>query len=301
MKLKRLSQKHLISINDLTKQDIELIFKTTSLLKKKYHADTLHRKTLAMIFAKPSLRTRVSFAVGMEQLGGLALDIPISTKGFGERESIKDQAKVLSRFVDGIMARLFDHKDIIELAEYSDVPVINGLTDLLHPCQALADLYTISEKRPVKKIKLAFVGDGSSNVCHSLMHTCYKLGMKMSVACPADYRPNWQIMKNTDRFVEIFSDPKKAVRDAEVIYTDTWVSMGQNAEKAKRVKIFKPHQLNMNLLEKAQKNALVMHCLPAHRGYEITDDVIDSKQSIVYDQAENRLHVQKAIMALLMK
>ncbi len=301
MKLGKLSVKHLLSGNDLTREDIELIFKVTDLLRKKYAGYILHRKVLAMIFAKPSLRTRVSFEVGMEQLGGHAINLEVNSKNLGEREAIKDQARVLSRYVDGIMARIFDHKEIIELAKYSSVPVINGLTDYLHPCQALTDLYTVSKHRPLKNLKLAFIGDGSTNTCHSLMQTCYKLGVQMSVGCPPEFRPDIEIMRETDRFAEVLSDPKKAVDGADVVYTDTWISMGEEQEKAKRLKIFKPYQVNTKLMERAKKNAIFMHCLPAHRGNEVTDEVIDSKQSIVYEQAENRLHVQKAIMALLLK
>lgn len=294
-------QKDFISIKDLTLEEIEDIFSLTDKLKKdriRFHK-VLSGKTLALIFQKPSCRTRVSFEVGMFQLGGYSIYLGPDELNLGVRESIKDAAKTLSRYVDGIVLRTFEHKNIVEMAKYSSVPVINGLSDLLHPCQALADIYTIKEKlNNLKKVTLTYIGDGN-NVCNSLLYASYKLGIKMKVACPKGYEPNKSVLNLTQP--KLFSNAFAAVRDADVIYTDVWVSMGQEKEAAKRKKILKDFQVNRKLLKLAKKNVLVMHCLPAHRGEEITDELIDSRNSIVFDQAENRLHVQKAILIKLLK
>jgi len=285
---------HLISLVYLKKKEIDTIFKIANKLKKsKRHY--LKDKTLAMIFEKPSLRTKVSFDVAMTQLGGHAIYLGWDEIQLGKRESIGDAAKVFSRYVDGIMARLFEQEKIIELAKNSEIPVINGLTDFNHPCQALADLYTIKQKKKkLKGLKLVFLGDGTNNTCHSLIYGCEKMGLKMVVSCPAKYKPK---IKGKYR---VISDPKSAVAAADVVYTDTWVSMGQEKQKFIREKAFKGFQVNAELISLAKKKALVMHCLPAHRGEEITDDVIESKNSVIFDQAENRLHVQKALLLTLL-
>jgi ornithine carbamoyltransferase len=299
--------KHLLSVNDLTEKEIHEIFRKTNELKKS-NDKLLKDKTLGMIFAKPSTRTRVSFEVAMTQLGGHAIYMGMNDLQLGRGETIADTAKVLSRYVDVIMARLFDHNNIEELAQNAAVPVINGLTDLLHPCQALSDMYTIREKfKRLKGLKLVFIGDGNNNVTHSLLYACSKLGVNITVACPPGYEPMTEILVEAENNagksgaeVKLMQNPKEAVKDADIVYTDVWVSMGREKEKEKRMNDLKPYQVNSELLKNA-KNAVVMHCLPAHREQEITDEVMDGPRSIVFDQAENRLHVQKAILAMLVK
>ena len=298
--------KHLASLHDLTKEEIWQILKTAETLKIKQKTgerhELLYGKTLAMIFQKPSTRTRVSFEVGMKQLGGHALYLSSTDLQLGRGETVGDTGAVLARYCDGIMARVFSHDNIIELCKHSNVPVINGLSDLLHPCQCLADLETILEKKQeFKGLKLAFVGDGN-NVCHSLMFGSAKVGMDMTVVCPKGYEPDKQIEKmalEDGLKFEITNDPK-GVKGADVIYTDVWASMGKDKEHDDRVKVFKPYQVNEKLVSQAQDDCIVMHCLPAHRGEEITDEVVDGPHSVVLDQAENRNHAQKAVMALLM-
>jgi len=298
--------KHLASLHDLTKEEIWQILKTAETLKIKQKTgerhELLYGKTLAMIFQKPSTRTRVSFEVGMKQLGGHALYLSSTDLQLGRGETVGDTGAVLARYCDGIMARVFSHDNIIELCKHSTVPVINGLSDLLHPCQCLADLETILEKKQeFKGLKLAFVGDGN-NVCHSLMFGSAKVGMDMTVVCPKGYEPDKQIEKmalEDGLKLEITNDPK-GVKGADVIYTDVWASMGKDKEHDDRVKVFKPYQVNEKLVSQAQDDCIVMHCLPAHRGEEITDEVVDGPHSVVLDQAENRNHAQKAVMALLM-
>lgn len=298
--------KHLASLHDLTKEEIWQILKTAETLKIKQKTgerhELLYGKTLAMIFQKPSTRTRVSFEVGMKQLGGHALYLSSTDLQLGRGETVGDTGAVLARYCDGIMARVFSHDNIIELCKHSTVPVINGLSDLLHPCQCLADLETILEKKQeFKGRKLAFVGDGN-NVCHSLMFGSAKVGMDMTVVCPKGYEPDKQIEKlalEDGLKLEITNDPK-GVQGADVIYTDVWASMGKDKEHDDRVKVFKPYQVNEKLVSYAQDDCIVMHCLPAHRGEEITDEVVDGPHSVVLDQAENRNHAQKAVMALLM-
>lgn len=301
-------KKDFISIQDLTSGDIKDIFLLTDKIKTRPEnfKSELEGKTLALIFQKPSNRTRVSFEVGMTQLGGHSIYLGTDDIKLGVREATKDVAAVLARYVDGIVARTFSHKDIIELAENSRVPVINGLSDLLHPCQAMADVYTIREKISAKKVKLAFVGDGN-NVLHSLLHCCAKVGIDISVATPKGYEPKKKIAKEAEIEAAkagsriVFSNsPKEIVKDADVIYTDVWTSMGQEKEREKRLKAFEGFQVNKALVSLAKKNCLVMHCLPAHRGEEIMDDVLDGPNSVVIDEAENRLHVQKAILLKLL-
>lgn len=303
--------KDLLSVRDLSVDEIYQIFDLAKSLKAKQKKGEEHHllkgKTLGMIFQKASTRTRVSFEVGMWQLGGTALFLSANDLQIGRGEPVKDTARVLSRYVDGIMIRTFSHAEVEELARWADIPVINGLTDYLHPCQALTDVFTaVEHKGMVKGLKLAYIGDGN-NMVNALMHTCAKVGMDIAVATPPGYAPNPQVVleaqadaaENGSK-VTLYSDPKSAAVGADVLYTDVWASMGQEAEQAVRTKAFAGFQLNEALLKLAKPDAIVMHCLPAHRGEEITDAVIEGPQSVVFDEAENRLHVQKAIMALLM-
>ncbi|NQT74965.1 MAG: ornithine carbamoyltransferase [Candidatus Omnitrophica bacterium] len=291
-----------LSIKDLTRNEIEELFGFAAGLKlsRKTHDKPLNNKTLGLVFEKPSNRTRVSFEVGMFELGGNTIYLGSDEIKLGKREAIKDAARVLSRYLDAMVIRTFSHDRLLEMAQHSSVPVINGLTDLLHPCQALSDLFTIKEKKGLKDITLAFVGDGN-NVLNSLLYGCSKLGVKINIACPKGYEPNKDILKNAGAFAKLFGSALDAVEGADIVYTDVWASMGQEKEQKKRSRIFKPFQVNSKLLSLAKRNAVVMHCLPAHRGEEITDDVLDSRQSIVIDQAENRLHLQKAILVKLLQ
>ena len=307
----QLKGRSLDSLLHLTKEEIKQILKTSELLKSKLLRGEEHPllkgKTLAMIFEKPSTRTRVSFEVGMWQLGGYALYLSASDLQLGRGETIADTAQTLSRYVNGIMARVFAHQTILDLIKYSSVPVINGLSDFTHPCQGLADLFTIYEKKGrLSGLKLAYVGDGN-NVAHSLILGCSKMGMEINLACPKGYEPNPKVVskgkeegRKSGGRVRVMNDPREAVRMADVIYTDVWASMGQEKEHEKRVKIFKPFQVHAKLVKEAKEDYLFMHCLPAHRGEEVTDEVADSKNSIIFDQAENRLHTQKALLALMM-
>lgn len=309
--MNNLRGKHCLSLQDFTAAEIGAILELAVELKAKQKAGEPHRllegKTLGMIFQKPSTRTRVSFEVGMWQLGGYALFLSSQELQIGRGEPIKDTAAVLSRYLDGIMIRTFDHAEVEELAANSSVPVINGLTDLLHPCQVLADLLTIKEKLGrLEGLKVAYVGDGN-NVAHSLLLGCSKMGINIYVGTPSQYRPMDKILKMardnavaSGGSVHLLEDPAETVKDADVIYTDVWASMGQEEEKEKRKAIFSSYQVNRKLLELALPGALVMHCLPAYRGWEISADVLDGRQSVVVDQAENRLHAQKALMAMLM-
>ncbi len=304
--------KHLISVYDLTLEDINEIFSTAEKLKRQLKEGVEHKilknKTLGMIFTKSSTRTRVSFEVGMYQLGGYPLFLSSNDIQLGRGETIYDTAQVLSRYLDGIMIRTFAHSDVEDLAKYGDIPIINGLTDLMHPCQILTDLFTVYEhKGDLKGLKLAYVGDGN-NIANSLLHGCAKVGMDISVASPKGYECDKDIVAEAQKDaavsgskIVLTEDPYVAVKDADVIYTDTWVSMGQEAEKAERIKIFMPYQVNNDLFSKAKEDAVFLHCLPAYRDYEVTSDIIDGSQSLVFDEAENRLHVQKAIMVKLME
>lgn len=303
--------KSLVEIQDLTLEEIYQIFELSSSLKLKLLSGEPHRllegKTLGMIFAKPSTRTRVSFEVGIYQLGGIGMYFGPNDLQLKRGETIADTARVLSRYLNGIMIRTFSHQDVIDLARYASIPVINGLTDLHHPCQVLADLFTILEKkRKLQGLKLAYIGDGN-NMAHSLLQGCSKVGMNISIASPKGYEPLKEIVnqakENAKYFnskVEIFDNPIDAVKDADIIYTDVWASMGQESEADERKKKFLPYQVNSELVKHAKDDYLFMHCLPAHRGEEVTDDVADSPNSVIFDEAENRLHVQKAIMALVM-
>jgi ornithine carbamoyltransferase len=305
-----MKQKHLLSLREYSRAEIEEIFDLARRMKAKPgdFADALQRKSLAMIFQKPSTRTRVSFEVGMFQLGGTAVYLDSDSVQLQRGETVGDTAKVLSRYVNGIMARVFAHQDVLDLAKHGTVPVINGLSDQLHPCQALADFFTLVERRgKLDGLKFAYVGDGN-NVCHALMLGAAKLGVAMSVAAPAAYQPNPLILKSAQRDAQkegtpppvVTTDPMEAVRGADVVYTDVWTSMGQEAESAARVKAFQGFMVTAGMMATAAKDALFMHCLPAHRGEEVAAEVVDGPQSVVFEEAENRLHVQKALLVLLL-
>ena len=304
--------KDLLSIHDLTSEEVKQILNLAKELKSKQKAGIEHHllkgKTLGMIFQKSSTRTRVSFEVGMYQLGGSALFLSGNDLQIGRGEPIKDTARVMSRYLDGIMIRTFNHDDVEEFAKYADIPVINGLTDLLHPCQVLTDLLTIQEYKGqnLKGLKLAYVGDGN-NMVHSLMYGCAKVGMHFAVATPKGYEPNPEVTakaledaKVMGGSILVTNDRVEAVKDADIVYTDVWASMGQEAEHDARVKIFQDYQINTELMRHAKADAMVMHCLPAHRGEEISEEILEKHADEIFDEAENRLHVQKAIMALTM-
>ncbi|MBI3945015.1 MAG: ornithine carbamoyltransferase [Armatimonadetes bacterium] len=303
----------LVSIADLSRSELGLVFTTAARLKKMLKAKPpilprpLARKTLAMVFEKPSLRTRVSFETGMTQLGGHAINLQPAEIQLGQRESIADAARALGRMVDGIMARTFSHHTVVELARHAGVPVINGLSDREHPCQALADFMTILEKRnEVKGLEVAWVGDGN-NVCHSNLLVAAKLGAHFTIACPEGHDPDPEIValaeedaKESGAQIRVTHDPLEAVSGARAIITDVWASMGQESEAAERARTFAPFQVNGDLVGLAAPDCVVLHCLPAHRGEEITDGVIDGPHSVVFDQAENRLHAQKGLLVLLL-
>ncbi len=299
-----------LTVRDLSGEEIQGLFRLALDMKKnpKKYWDSLKGKALALIFEKPSLRTRTSFDIGIQQLGGFSLYLSPNEISLGKRESIHDVAKNLERMVQGIMIRTFAHQIVIDMATHASIPVINGLTDYSHPCQAMADFLTILEhKGSLKGKKLCYVGDGN-NVAHSLMFAGARLGVHVTVACPKGYEPNPTALKDalddaqaTGARIEVVTDPMTGVKDADAIYTDVWASMGQEAEAEARKQIFRPYQVNAKLMAAAKSDAIFMHCLPAHRGDEVTDEVIDSKQSVVFDEAENRLHAQKAIMHELMK
>lgn len=303
-------KKDLISIECLETNEILDILTLTAEVKadRSGYADALKGKSIGLIFQKPSNRTRVSFEIAMNQLGGNAMYLGPGEIDMGVREAVKDVACVLSRYLDGMVARTYKHDDIKDLAKFATVPVINGLSNRAHPCQALSDIFTIKEKLGTfKAITLAYVGDGN-NVLNSLMCAAAKVGLNMKIATPKGYEPQKDLVSMVKGFaaksgakIEFSNDPAAAASGADVIYTDVWVSMGQEKDTKKRLKDFKDFQINDKLMKKAKKDCLIMHCLPAHRGQEITDSVIDSKNSIVYDQAENRMHVEKAILLRLLK
>ena len=282
----------------------------TKKLKKDrdFASSSLQGKTIGLVFQKPSNRTRVSFEVGIRQLGGNCIYLGPDEINLGVRESTSDVAKTLSRYLDGIVARTFTHQDMVELAEYATIPVINGLSDRSHPCQALTDLFSIREKfGTLKGLTLAYIGDGN-NVCNSLMVGCAKMGVHMQIASPKGYEPVKDIVKLAKPYAEksgaeilITHSPQEAAKNADIVYADVWVSMGQEKESKKRLKDFKRFQINGELCQLAKKNYIFMHCLPAHRGQEVTSDIIDGEHSIVFDQAENRMHTQKAILLDLYK
>ena len=301
--------KHFLCISDCSVEELNELLDLSISLKKLYKTGgrdvCLAGKVLAMVFEKPSLRTRISFQVAMSDLGGSSIFIrPEDIGGIGKREPIKDMARVLSRYVDGIMARTFEHNAVVELARFATVPVINALTDLSHPCQAMADVLTIKEHLGrLEGVKVAYVGDGN-NVARSLAFAAAKFKMKLVVASPKGYELDWGTIEKTNGItadsVSITNDPADAVVGADVVYTDTWVSMGQENEKQKRLKAFKGFQVNSELLKSAPAGAKIMHCLPAYRDFEITDEVVESPNSIIFDQSENRLHFQRALVKKLM-
>lgn len=303
---------HLLTLADLSSAEVLHLLVSARELRAEWRGGgnrpILAGKSLAMVFQKPSLRTRVSFERAMQQLGGSAMYLSPQEIRLGERESVADVARVLSRYVDGIMARVFGHADIAELAAHSSVPVINGLSDLYHPCQALADYLTVWDRfGTLKGIRLAYVGDGN-NVAHSLLLGGAKLGVDVAVATPAGYEPDAEVVRaakaaadQTGATVSLHHDPAEAARGADALYTDVWTSMGQEAEAKERLARFVGYQISTDLLAQAAPHAIVLHCLPAHRGDEIAAEVIDGPQSAVFDQAENRMHAQKAVLALLLR
>ncbi|MBU1965366.1 MAG: ornithine carbamoyltransferase [Proteobacteria bacterium] len=302
-------KKDLLSEYDLERADFESIFEGAHRLKRLLREGKEHHllkgKTLGMIFDKSSTRTRISFEVGMFQLGGVSLFLNNRDTQLGRGESIPDSARIMSRYLNGIMIRTFSQESVEEFARHATIPVINGLTDLLHPCQILSDLFTIIEKRGAYEgLKVAYVGDGN-NMANSWINAAAKLPFHLDLACPDGYDPDAAILKRgiaeAPAGVVLHRDPAEAVRDADVVYTDVWVSMGQEAEREEKMKRFQGYQVNRALIDRAKKDVLVMHCLPAHRGEEITAEVIDGPRSVIIDEAENRLHVQKAVMEILMR
>ncbi len=302
-------KKDLLSEYDLERVDYESIFEGAHRLKRMLKDGKVHTplkgKTLGMIFDKSSTRTRISFEVGMYQLGGIALFLSSRDRQLGRGETVADAARIMSRYLNGIMIRTFSQESVEEFARHASIPVINGLTDLLHPCQLLSDLFTIIEKRGgYEGLKVAYVGDGN-NMANSWINAAAKLPFHLDLACPDGYDPDAKILKRgvaeAPAGVTLHREPAEAVRDADVIYTDVWASMGQEAEREERMKRFEGYQVNQPLVDLAKKDVLIMHCLPAHRGEEITAEVIDGSRSVVIDEAENRLHVQKAIMEILMR
>ncbi len=306
-----LQGRHFICLKDFTTEELYQMIELGVNLKEKVYTREPHKildgRTLGMIFQKSSTRTRVSFETGIYQLGGMGLYLSSNDLQLGRGETIQDSSRVISRYVDGIMARVFAHSDITELAKYSRVPVINGLTDFNHPCQILTDLMSVYEKfRKLEGLKLTYIGDGN-NIAHSLLYGCARMGVSVTICCPGSHRPLKEVVdyatEDIKKFggkVVITDNIAEATKDAHVIYTDVWTSMGQEKEAAERLKLFAPYQVNSKMLENADPMCKVMHCLPAHRGEEITDEILDGPASIVFDQAENRMHAQKAIMALTM-
>ena len=299
-------RKDLLTLEDVTDEDLGNILKLAEMMKKRrsdWPRDSLKGKTIALIFSKSSTRTRVSFEVGIRELGGNCLFLDSNDLQLGRGETIADTALVLSRYIHGVVIRTYSHEDVVEFAKHAHFPVINALTDLFHPCQILTDLFTIKEfSGKLDNVKVAYVGDCASNMANSIILAAKLAGLDLKLSSPEKYAPHKRLMENDDiakGSVAWTPDPKQAVEDASYIYTDVWVSMGMENEKEERLKAFNAYQLNAELLAAAPSGVKVMHCLPAHRGEEITDEVMDSKNSIVFDQAENRLHVQKAILTML--
>lgn len=307
---KSLKGRDFLTISDFTAEEIRLLIDAAHDLKRDLKEGIPHTilqgKSLGMIFTKPSTRTRVSFEVGMYQLGGYALFLSSQDIQLRRGESLPDTAATLERYLDGIMIRTFDQEDVDELAQYASIPVINGLTDIVHPTQVVADLMTVEEHQgKLAGLKLAYIGDGN-NVAHSLLQICARMGVHMTIACPQGYEPDVSVLQAARKDaaksgvqLEVVEDPVEAVKGADAVYTDIWASMGQEKEQEKRAQVFQHYQVNTELLKGANEDVIVLHCLPAHRGEEITDQVIDGPHSVVFDEAENRLHAHKAIMALL--
>lgn len=308
----RLKGRDLLTLTEFTREELHFIINTARMLKERFYAGErviplLSGRHLAMIFEKPSTRTRVSFETAMNELGGFAIHLSWSELQLGRGETIEDTARVLSRYVDGIMARVYEHAKLEKLAEHASIPVINGLSDLHHPCQALSDVYTIMELKGgnIQNLKIVFVGDGGDNVLHSLMLAVGILGGRVTISSPKGYDPHPSVVKLFEEHAspnggsfEIVRDPYEAVKDADVVYTDVWVSMGQEKERERRIRDLEPYRVTVDLMKRAKSNAIFMHCLPAHRGEEVVDEVIDGVWSVVWVQAENRKHVQKAVLAL---
>lgn len=301
-----------VTLADYTREEIEQVLDAASMMKLRMQSGMMDRplagKTLGMIFTKPSTRTRISFEVGIWQLGGVGLFLSSEELQLRRGETIEDTARVLSRYLDGIMIRTYSHQDVVDLARYSQVPVINGLTDLFHPCQAAADLLTMREKKgELEGLRLAFAGDGGSNMVHSLLYASAKTGMDMVVGCPSGYEPDGEVLsgaeevaRSTGSHLEVVHDAVEAVSGADVVYGDVWISMGDEREREERMELLSPYRIDGELWSHTAAGSIFMHCLPAHRGEEVTAEVMDGPSSVVFDQAENRLHVQKAIMSLLM-
>jgi len=301
-------KKDFLSVYDLTRRDVDRIFSHAANLKAMLKDGIIYQplagKTLGMIFDKSSTRTRLSFEAGMYQLGGLAIYLNSRDTQLGRGETIADTARIASRYLDAVMIRTFSQESVEEFARYATIPVINGLTDLMHPCQIVSDLFTIVEKKGTYEgLKVAYVGDGN-NVANSWIDAAAKLPFRLALACPKGYEPDARILergrKKAPKGISLYRDPVQAVKNADVVYTDVWASMGQEAEQETRAKVFEGYQVNRRLLKHAKPDAVVMHCLPAHRGEEISEEVLDGPQSVVWDEAENRLHVQKAILEILM-
>ena len=301
-------KKDFLHVSDLSYSEFNEIIEIAKWIKNEFKQNNsfspLKNKTMAMIFAKPSARTRISFETGFFRLGGHALFLGPNDIGIGKRESVADIARVLSKFNDIIMARLFDHSHVLELAKYASVPVINGLTDYNHPCQIIADIFTIIEKKgTVDEIKISYIGDGN-NIVHSWLELCMVLPLNFNIICPETFKPDMNLYQSAKdkglSNIEIFHDPFLGIKNSDVIYTDVWASMGQKEEADERRKIFNKYQVNTKLMKEAKSDAIFMHCLPAERGVEVTDAVCDSKNSVIFDQAENRMHAQNAIILKLM-
>ena len=301
--------RHFLTIGDLTRAQLLALLQDAAASKRdrRYGARALAGRIVALVFQKPSMRTRVAFEVAVWQQGGVAIYLGHDDVQLGQREPAKDAARVLSRYADAIVARTFTHRDVEELAQYASVPVINGLSDQVHPCQALADLLTLQQQfKRLDGVRLAYIGDGN-NVLHSLAEACAVTGVSLAAACPKGYQPDQPIWQRAVRLgkahgaaLTLAASPRDAARGADVLYTDVWVSMGQESERRKRQQAFRGYQVNPALLKAAKPGCRVMHCLPAHRGEEITDDVMEGKHSLIFEQAENRLHVQKALLRLLL-
>ena len=297
-------KKDLLTLADITRDDLENIFELATKLKQergKVPCTPLAGKSVGLIFAKSSTRTRVSFEVGVHELGGYPLYLDSTKMQLGRGETVADTANVLSRYIHGLVIRTYSQADVEELARVANFPVINALTDDYHPCQILADMYTVIEHSGSTQVKMVFIGDGASNIANSLMLGAKLSGMKLVVCSPREYAPSAEILAECAPFAEWCEDPAEAMKDADYVYTDVWVSMGFEEERAKRMATLAPYQVNKALMAKAAKNVKFLHCLPAHRGEEVAADVMDSDMSIVFDEAENRLHVQKAVMTMIYK
>ena len=299
--------KDFLHVNDLTAEKFNELMDMSKWIKTKIHDNSyspMKNKSMAMIFAKPSARTRVSFETGFYKLGGHALYLGPNDIGIGQRESVADIARVLSRFNDIIMARLFDHNHILELAEFASIPVINGLTDFNHPCQIMADIFTVIEKKgATENLKISYIGDGN-NIVHSWLELAMVIPLNFNIICPDNFNPDMELLQKTQDCgisnITITHDPVEGIKNSDVVYTDVWASMGQKEESKKRRLAFKDFQVNSNLMSHANTDAIFMHCLPAERGVEVTDSVCDSNNSVIFDQAENRMHAQNAVILSLM-